>query len=98
MGRPTRSGRVWDTGRVNDELDLGEAADYILAERPSLAEDDVWAVLTELGDPPPRRTEDLAVDLLRSVRPGIPPRTVRLVLKEWRAYASLAGEPDWGDD
>ena len=37
---------------MSDDLDLGEAADYILSERPGLTEDAVWAVLTELGEPP----------------------------------------------
>ena len=30
-----------------EELDLGEAVDYILSERPRLREDAVWAVLSE---------------------------------------------------
>ena len=40
------------SARMSDDLDLGEAADYILSERPRLDEDVVWAVLNELGEPP----------------------------------------------
>jgi hypothetical protein len=78
-----------------DEPDLGEAVDYILAERPRLAEDDVWAVLVELGSPPAR--DELALDLLRATRPDIKPRHVKVILREWRAYASLVGEEDWDE-
>ena len=81
----------------DDDLDLGEAADYILSERPGLAEDDVWAVLNELGDPPAAGAEDLALDLLASARPEVARRDARRILAEWRAYAALASEPDWED-
>ena len=77
------------------EPDLGEAVDYILAERPRLAEDDVWAVLLELGSPPAR--DELAVELLRSTRPQVRTRDVKVILREWRAYVSLAGEGDWDE-
>jgi hypothetical protein len=80
---------------VDDDLDLGEAADYILSERPRLAEDDVWAVLTELGAPPEPGQDALALELIRRARPGVKVRDVRRILDEWRAYARLAGEPDW---
>jgi hypothetical protein len=80
---------------VDDDLDLGDAADYILAERPGLGEDLVWAVLNELGAPPDPRAEDLALDLIRSTRPEIPRRDAKLVIREWRAYADLAGQEDW---
>jgi hypothetical protein len=82
---------------MSDDLDLGEAADYILAERPRLDADDVWAVLNELGTPPAKGGDDIAVALLGGTHPHIRPRTVRLVLKEWRAYASIAVEDDWED-
>jgi hypothetical protein len=83
---------------VSDELDLGDAAAYILAEARGVDEDQVWGVLMELGDPPAPGTEDLARTLLASTRPDIPGRTVTRILREWRAYASLASEPDWEDD
>jgi hypothetical protein len=74
--------------------DLGEAADYILAERPKLDEDTVWAVLTELGEPPAPGADGLAADLMQASRPDIARRDVAHVLREWRAYASLAEEAD----
>ena len=83
---------------MSDELDLGEAAAYILGERPELDEDQVWAVLNEFGAPPPAASNDLALQLIRSTLPGIPPRTAQRILGEWRAYASLADEPDWDDE
>lgn len=82
---------------MDDELDLGEAADFILAERPELDEDIVWGVLNELGAPPARGAEGLALSLLGSVRPDIRPRDAKRVLREWRAYAELAREDDWDD-
>jgi len=81
----------------DDELDLGEAADYILAERPRLHPDDVWAVLVELGAPPAPGADALALALLASARPEVSPRDARAILKEWRAYADLAGQDDWDD-
>lgn len=95
-GRPARA--VCSTGRVDEELDLGDAAQYILGERPGLADDDVWAVLNELGAPPARGGEGLALDLLKVVRPGLKPRTVKTILREWRAYANLAVQDDWEDE
>jgi hypothetical protein len=80
---------------MDDDLDLGEAVDYIRAEAPGIAEDNVWAVLTELGSPPAPGTDALALDLLGRARPGVSRRDAKRVLREWRAYASLAGEPDW---
>lgn len=77
--------------------DLGEAVDYILAEAPGIAEDHVWAVLTELGDPPAPGADGLALDLVARARPEVARRDARRVLREWRAYAALAGEPDWDD-
>ncbi|MCU0307705.1 MAG: hypothetical protein MUE51_08045 [Thermoleophilia bacterium] len=77
------------------EPDIGEAVEYILAERPRLDEEDVWAVLMELGDPPPPESDGLAVDLIAGTRPGLGRRDVKLILREWRAYASLAEEGDW---
>ena len=58
----------------DDELDLGEAADYILSERPGWTRDAVWAVLNELGAPPARGREGLAFQLLASARPDVPAR------------------------
>ena len=78
-----------------EDLDLGDAADYILAERPGLGEDVVWAVLNELGAPPDPRAEDLALDLIRSTHPEVSRRDAKLVFREWRAYADLAREDDW---
>jgi len=83
---------------MSEELDLGEAAAYILGERPELDEDQVWAVLNEFGAPPPAASNDLALQLIRSTLPEIPPRTAQRILGEWRAYASLADEPDWDDE
>ena len=79
------------------DLDLGEAADYILSERPRLDEDVVWAVLNELGEPPAPGTDDMALELLARARPEVRRRDARRVIAEWRAYAKLAGEPDWDD-
>ncbi len=83
---------------MDDDLDLAQAAAYILGERPELDEDEVWAVLNEFGDPPPASSDDLALQLVRSALPDVPPRTAQRILAEWRAYASLAGEPDWDDE
>jgi len=83
---------------MSEELDLGEAAAYILGERPELDEDQVWAVLNEFGAPPSAASNDLALQLIRSTLPEIPPRTAQRILGEWRAYASLADEPDWDDE
>lgn len=79
-------------------MDLSEAVDYILGERPSLAEDDVWAVLVELRTPPAKGGDGLALQLLATVRPEVPGKVVKLVLREWRAYVALAREADWEDD
>lgn len=82
---------------MDDGLDLGEAADYILAEAPGVPEDHVWAVLTELGAPPAPGADGLALELLARERPQVGRRDAKRVLKEWRAYASLAAESDWDD-
>jgi hypothetical protein len=79
----------------DDDLDLGEAADYILSERPGLDEDAVWAVLTELGDPPEPGQEAIALQLLAAARPDVGEKDARRILREWQAYARLAGEDDW---
>jgi hypothetical protein len=79
------------------DLDLGEAADYILSERPGLDEDHVWAVLNELGAPPGKDQEKLALELLSRARPEVRTRDARRILGEWRAYARLAEESDWDD-
>jgi hypothetical protein len=80
------------------DLDLGEAADYILAERPRLDEDDVWAVLRELGAPPAPGADRLALEVIARARPRLRRRDAKRILKEWRAYASLQAERDWGED
>lgn len=82
---------------MDEEPDLGEAADYILGEWPELGQDTVWAVLNELQNPPARKADGMAVTLMRSVRPDVPSRAVKKVLREWRAYASLLTEDDWDD-
>jgi hypothetical protein len=82
----------------DDGLDLGEAADYILSERPELDEDMVWAVLNELGVPPVPRAEKLALALLASARPDVRPKDARRIVGEWQAYARLAREDAWEDE
>jgi len=79
----------------DDALDLGEAAAFILGERPALAEDTVWTVLNELQDPPVRNADGMAVDLITRLHPQVRPRDVRVILDEWREYARLAVEDDW---
>ena len=82
----------------DEELDIGEAVDYVISERPNLEESHVWAVLTELGSPPARSAEGLALDLVASSRPEVSRRDAKLIIREWRAYAALASERDWEDD
>lgn len=82
---------------MDDDLDLGEAADFILGERPGLREDDVWAVLDELGTPPVRNADGMAVDLVTRLHPEVRARDVKVILAEWREYARLATEDDWED-
>lgn len=82
---------------MSDELDLGEAADFILSERPELAEDDVWAVLNALGDPPSKAQRKMALQLIASAAPQVRSRDARRILDEWAAYADLAQSPDWDD-
>lgn len=83
---------------MSDGPDIGEAVEYILAEQPDLDEDDVWAVLVELQDPPPPGSDAIAVDLLMQTRPQVDARDARAILTEWRAYAALANEPDWDEE
>ena len=82
----------------DDDLDLGEAADYILSERPGLGEDAVWGVLTELGEPPAPGQDGLALQLLASARPDVRAKDARRILREWQAYARIAREDDWEED
>jgi hypothetical protein len=82
----------------DDELDIGEAVDFITAERPGLAEDDVWAVLTELGAPPAASAEGLALDIVAASRPEVARRDAKVIIREWRAYAALAVERDYEDE
>ena len=79
----------------DDELDLGEAAAFILGARPALDEDDVWTVLKEIGDPPVRSADGMAVDLITRLHPGIRGKDVKVILGEWREYARIATEADW---
>lgn len=83
---------------MSDDLDIGEAAAYICGERPSLDEDHVWAVLNEIGRPPPGASDDLAEQLIAGIHPQVSGRDVRLILAEWRSYADIAGQRDWDDD
>jgi hypothetical protein len=80
---------------MDDGPDLGEAADYILAERPKLDEQDVWSVLNELGNPPPGGTDGVALNLLAGTQPQVKRRHAKQILREWRAYAGLADAEDW---
>ena len=82
---------------MNDELDLGEAADFILSERPGLSEDDVWAVLNELGSPPAKDQRKIALQLIASAAPQVRPKDAKRILDEWAAYAEIAQGPDWED-
>ncbi len=82
---------------MTTDHDLGDAAEYIAAERPRIALDHIWTVLNELGEPPSASAQPLAEDLIRSVHPGIPERDVRAVIGEWRAYCELEDSPDWDD-
>ena len=77
------------------DLDLGEAADYILSERPGLDEDHVWAVLNELGEPPGKGQDTLALEILSRSRPEVRAKDAKRIIAEWRAYARLAREDDW---
>ena len=52
----------------------------------------------ELGSPPARSAEGLALDLVASSRPEVSRRDAKLIIREWRAYAALAVERDWDDD
>ncbi len=52
----------------------------------------------ELGSPPARSAEGLALDLVASSRPEVSRRDAKLIIREWRAYAALAVERDWEDD
>jgi len=79
----------------DDALDLGEAAAFILGARPALHEDDVWTVLKEIGDPPVRTADGMAVDLITRLHPDLRAKDVKVILSEWREYARIAVEEDW---
>lgn len=83
---------------MTGDLDHGEAVEYILAERPRLDEDDVWAALSILGVPPAPGADALALDLITRARPGLRRRDAKRIIKEWRAYASLQAERDWDEE
>ncbi len=80
---------------MDDELDLGDAAAFILGARPGLGEDDVWTVLKEIGDPPVRNADGMAVDLITRLHPNIRAKDIKAILNEWREYARIAVEHDW---
>jgi len=80
---------------MDDELDLGDAAAFILGARPDLDEDDVWTVLKEIGDPPVRNADGMAVDLITRLHPDIRGKDIKAILNEWREYARIAVEHDW---
>ncbi len=80
---------------MDDELDLGDAAAFILGARPGLDEDDVWTVLKEIGDPPVRNADGMAVDLITRLHPNIRAKDIKAILNEWREYARIAVEHDW---
>jgi hypothetical protein len=82
---------------MSGEPDLGEAADYILSERPGLSEDHVWAVLNELGAPPAKAQRKMALQLIASAAPQVRAKDAKRILEEWSAYADLAQGPDWDD-
>lgn len=82
---------------MTDEPDIGEAVDYILAERPKLHEDQIWRVLLELKVPPPPSADQAALHLVAVTHPDIPRRAAKVMLREWRAYAGLAQAQDWSD-
>ena len=82
---------------MTGDPDLGDAADYILSERPRLFDEEVWAVLMCLGEPPQSGTDDLALALVAQSHPAIGRRTVKVILRELRAYASLEAAGDWDD-
>lgn len=82
---------------MNEELDWGDAAEYIVGQRPTIDPEHVWAVIRELRDPPAKSQEDLARQLMSSTRPDIRKKDVKHILAEWRAYARLAGERDWDE-
>ena len=83
---------------LTDDLDPGEAINYILAQRPTLAEEAVWAVVGEMDRPPGKDADPLAVELIAQTHPEIAAADVRTILKEWRSFAELSDERDWDDD
>lgn len=40
----------------------------------------------------------MAIDLVVRLHPDVRARDVKVILNEWREYARLAAESDWGDD
>ena len=80
------------------EPDLGEAVDYILAERPKLWENEVWTVVMELQDPPAPGADKLAIAVVRERHPEISKRDVKQMLRERRACVTLARERHWDDE
>ncbi len=83
---------------MTDEADIGEAVDYILAERPKLDEASIWTVLMELQEPPQPQSDRIALNLITQLHPAIRRGDAKLILREWRAYASLATTGDWDDE
>jgi hypothetical protein len=83
---------------MDDELDLADAAEYIVGERPELDEDHVWSILREFGAPPAPTSVDLALTLIDQACPEVNRTDALQILREWLAYAALAVEPDWDDE
>lgn len=81
-----------------DDLDPGEAIDFIKAHRPDLDGEHVWSVVFELDRPPPKDGEPIAVQLIGMTHPEISEGDVKKILTEWREFAKLADERDWDDD
>ena len=82
---------------MSDGLDLGEAADYILAERPGLDEDVVWAVLNELGAPPEKSQDAIALELIARARPDVRRKDAKRVIARVARLRRARAEPDWDD-
>ncbi|MSO43781.1 MAG: hypothetical protein EXQ74_00480 [Thermoleophilia bacterium] len=80
---------------MDDDLDLGDAAAFILGERPGLDEHTVWMVLNEIRNPPVRSADGMATDLITRLHPQVRAKDVKAVLADWREYARLAVEEDW---
>ena len=54
-------------------------------------------MLNELGAPPEKDQDAIALQLIAQARPDVRTKEVKRVIAEWRAYADLEQEPDWDD-